>query len=99
MYVYNFCHQDFEDWDDVGLNIPKPAGLLCLWRDYGQQLQTADTSDAEMQTDEELEEEEDDKVLRSDMVSDSWSAPLSRPIWPYCKSDCCHAEVWNTFHN
>lgn len=24
--------QDFEDWDDVGLNIPKPVGLLQLYR-------------------------------------------------------------------
>ncbi len=28
--------QDFEDWDDVGLNIPKPPDLLHLYRDYGQ---------------------------------------------------------------
>ncbi|XP_052822976.1 RAB11-binding protein RELCH homolog isoform X2 [Octopus bimaculoides] len=27
--------QDFEDWDDVGLNIPKPPSLLYLFRDYG----------------------------------------------------------------
>ncbi|XP_075226057.1 RAB11-binding protein RELCH homolog [Lycorma delicatula] len=26
-------NQDFEDWDDVGLNIPKPAELLQLYRD------------------------------------------------------------------
>lgn len=25
--------QDFEDWDDVGLNIPKPAELLQLYRE------------------------------------------------------------------
>lgn len=25
--------QDFEDWDDVGLNIPKPTELLHLYRD------------------------------------------------------------------
>lgn len=29
--------QDFEDWDDVGLNIPKPAELLQLYRDYMRQ--------------------------------------------------------------
>lgn len=29
--------QDFEDWDDVGLNIPKPAELLHLYRDYMRQ--------------------------------------------------------------
>ncbi|XP_069701255.1 RAB11-binding protein RELCH homolog [Periplaneta americana] len=27
-------NQDFEDWDDVGLNIPKPAELLNLYRDF-----------------------------------------------------------------
>ncbi|XP_040841014.1 RAB11-binding protein RELCH isoform X5 [Ochotona curzoniae] len=27
--------QDFELWDDVGLNIPKPPDLLHLYRDYG----------------------------------------------------------------
>ncbi|XP_066992231.2 RAB11-binding protein RELCH homolog [Anabrus simplex] len=27
-------NQDFEDWDDVGLNISKPAELLSLYRDF-----------------------------------------------------------------
>ena len=26
--------QDFDDWDDVGLNIPKPPDLLYLFRNY-----------------------------------------------------------------
>ena len=26
--------QDFDDWDDVGLNIPKPPDLLFLFRNY-----------------------------------------------------------------
>ena len=26
--------QDFDDWDDVGLNIPKPPDLLFLFRSY-----------------------------------------------------------------
>ncbi|XP_021937822.1 lisH domain and HEAT repeat-containing protein KIAA1468-like isoform X2 [Zootermopsis nevadensis] len=30
-------NQDFEDWDDVGLNIPKPAELLSLYRDFMRQ--------------------------------------------------------------
>ncbi|XP_054287320.1 RAB11-binding protein RELCH homolog [Macrosteles quadrilineatus] len=29
--------QDFEDWDDVGLNIPKPSELLQLYRDAMRQ--------------------------------------------------------------
>lgn len=27
-------NQDFEDWDDVGLNISKPAELLQMYRDF-----------------------------------------------------------------
>lgn len=27
--------QDFDDWDDVGLNTAKPPDLLHLYRDYG----------------------------------------------------------------
>ncbi|XP_046607039.1 RAB11-binding protein RELCH homolog isoform X1 [Neodiprion virginianus] len=27
-------NQDFEDWDDVGLNIPKPAQLLQIYREF-----------------------------------------------------------------
>lgn len=38
--------QDFEDWDDVGLNIPKPPSLLHLFRDYGNHaFPSMDTSD------------------------------------------------------
>ncbi|CAM1310177.1 KIAA1468 (predicted), partial [Pycnogonum litorale] len=31
--------QDFEDWDDVGLNIAKPPNLLNLYRDFGKHQQ------------------------------------------------------------
>ncbi|KAH0560681.1 RAB11-binding protein RELCH homolog [Cotesia glomerata] len=27
-------NQDFEDWDDVGLNIPKPPNLLVIYREF-----------------------------------------------------------------
>ena len=38
--------QDFEDWDDVGLNMPKPPDLIHLYRDYGQHIApTIDTQD------------------------------------------------------
>lgn len=35
--VHFYCtyFQDFEDWDDVGLNTAKPPDLLHLYRDYG----------------------------------------------------------------
>ncbi|XP_060029943.1 RAB11-binding protein RELCH isoform X1 [Erinaceus europaeus] len=38
--------QDFELWDDVGLNIPKPPDLLQLYRDFGNhQVTTKDLVD------------------------------------------------------
>lgn len=33
--------KDFELWDDVGLNIPKPPDLLQLYRDFGNHHVTA----------------------------------------------------------
>lgn len=30
------ANQDFDDWDDVGINIAKPPGLVHIYRDYGQ---------------------------------------------------------------
>lgn len=31
--LYNaILFQEFEDWDDVGLNMPRPAGLVSLFR-------------------------------------------------------------------
>ncbi|XP_031802028.1 RAB11-binding protein RELCH isoform X6 [Sarcophilus harrisii] len=39
--------QDFELWDDVGLNIPKPPDLLQLYRDFGNhQITVKDVVDA-----------------------------------------------------
>lgn len=35
---YTFFWQDFDDWDDVGLNIPKPPALLQLFRNYSAAL-------------------------------------------------------------
>ncbi len=26
--------QDFEDWDDIGLNVPRPSDLASLYRQY-----------------------------------------------------------------
>lgn len=38
--------QDFELWDDVGLNIPKPPDLLQLYRNFGShQAVVKDTAD------------------------------------------------------
>lgn len=54
-------NQDFEDWDDVGLNIPKPAELLQLYRDYMRQTGHSKPPqvDAGCQT-ENMEEPEED---------------------------------------
>ena len=32
--VFWCVSQDFDDWSDVGLNTPKPPGLLQLFRNY-----------------------------------------------------------------
>lgn len=44
--------QDFELWDDVGLNIPKPPDLLQLYRNCGTPLLSPrDTADASVGVD------------------------------------------------
>ncbi|XP_025114881.1 lisH domain and HEAT repeat-containing protein KIAA1468-like isoform X4 [Pomacea canaliculata] len=44
--------QDFEDWDDVGLNMPKPPGVVQLFRDYGTHTSPAcETQDKSCQAD------------------------------------------------
>lgn len=49
--------QDFEDWDDVGLNMSKPPNLLKLFQDYStHNLQKLHFHDAEVQTDDDLSE-------------------------------------------
>lgn len=46
--------QDFEDWDDVGLNMPKPSELLHLYRVGIRQTETS-TSSVSVQTDPIIE--------------------------------------------
>ncbi|KAL8571755.1 hypothetical protein ACOMHN_051122 [Nucella lapillus] len=44
--------QDFEDWDDVGLNMPKPPDVVHLFRDYGTHVSpTRETQESACQTD------------------------------------------------
>ncbi|XP_076470808.1 RAB11-binding protein RELCH homolog isoform X2 [Babylonia areolata] len=44
--------QDFEDWDDVGLNMPKPPDVVHLFRDYGTHVSpTSETKESACQTD------------------------------------------------
>ncbi|KAK7505693.1 hypothetical protein BaRGS_00002964 [Batillaria attramentaria] len=44
--------QDFEDWDDVGLNMPKPPGVVQLFRDFGTHVSpTQETQDVSCQAD------------------------------------------------
>lgn len=50
--------QDFEDWDDVGLNIPKPVELLQLYREGLKQTGSSCIS-ISVQTDLVMEEAEE----------------------------------------
>ncbi|XP_065299337.1 RAB11-binding protein RELCH homolog [Dermacentor albipictus] len=44
--------QDFEDWDDVGLNIPKPPDLVHLYRSYNKHSRLCcDVVECQVQTD------------------------------------------------
>ncbi|KAL3860033.1 hypothetical protein ACJMK2_010206, partial [Sinanodonta woodiana] len=57
--------QDFEDWDDVGLNISQPPDLLHLYRDYGNHvLPSTQTCDACCQIQIEME----DRMEQTDFV-------------------------------
>ncbi|KAH3774268.1 hypothetical protein DPMN_175644 [Dreissena polymorpha] len=48
--------QNFEDWDDVGLNIPQPPDLLHLYRDYNNHtMPERNVTSCETQTDETVE--------------------------------------------
>lgn len=52
IYFYLLFPQDFELWDDVGLNIPKPPDLLQLYRNCGTPLLSPrDTADASVGVD------------------------------------------------
>lgn len=51
----NYYFKDFEHWDDVGLNVERPADLLTIYRHRSRsvcQAPIARTDDAETQTDE-----------------------------------------------
>ncbi|XP_044149056.1 RAB11-binding protein RELCH isoform X2 [Bufo gargarizans] len=55
--------QDFELWDDVGLNTPKPPDLLQLYRNFGShQTVVKDTADAEVS----VEEDDLEPLLRAE---------------------------------
>lgn len=52
IHAFNFSFQDFELWDDVGLNIPKPPDLLQLYRNCGTPLPSPrDTADVSVGVD------------------------------------------------
>ena len=38
-------NQDFDDWDDVGLNISKPTDLMSLFHDFGKQAKCVEKKD------------------------------------------------------
>ncbi|KAK6185475.1 hypothetical protein SNE40_007698 [Patella caerulea] len=70
--------QDFEDWDDVGLNVARPPDLLSLFRDFGNHVMPVkETHNVSCETDiidEQLEEMEmdwmDTKKQLEDRISD-----------------------------
>lgn len=73
--------QDFEDWDDVGLNMPKPPGVVQLFRDFGTHVSPAqDTQDAgcqadieDLQSSELIQELEDTRQQLVNGRSHTWS--------------------------
>lgn len=79
--------QDFEDWDDVGLNMARPPSLLHLYKDYGNHA-TPVMSTEDFHCQVELEREEDQKEhqklweewtdLKSQLVSSVWAQNGSR---------------------
>ncbi|KAK8759345.1 hypothetical protein V5799_003025 [Amblyomma americanum] len=53
--------QDFEDWDDVGLNIPKPPDLVQLYRSYNRHSRLCcDVAECGVQTDFEDSDKQED---------------------------------------
>ncbi|XP_030831289.1 RAB11-binding protein RELCH homolog isoform X1 [Strongylocentrotus purpuratus] len=63
--------QDFDDWDDVGLNTPHPPDLLHLYRDFSRHVivkpETKDVGCGEDTIDEEDEEEEQPEAVEADL--------------------------------
>lgn len=49
LFINHF--KDFEDWDDVGLNVPKPPPLLILYRDFIHQSHFVSLVDVSTQVD------------------------------------------------
>ena len=72
--MYNSIYfQDFESWDDVGLNIAQPPDLLHLYRDYcSHVMPTSDQCEGGCQTDLEIHDitslEEQLDSVRVEMV-------------------------------
>ncbi|KAG8229227.1 hypothetical protein J437_LFUL008864 [Ladona fulva] len=74
--------QDFEDWDDVGLNIPKPPELLFIYRESSRQWSSDMKSDVGCQTEiseggnDDLEKtgQLHDLILESDLMRDQITA-------------------------
>lgn len=63
--------QDFDDWDDVGLNTPHPPDLLHLYRDFSRHVivkpETKDVGCGEDRIDEEDDEEEQPEAVEADL--------------------------------
>ena len=61
-------NQDFEDWQDVGLNIPKPPKLVQIYREFmrGSGYEKPSSNSVSVQTENvyETENEEIDNIVR-----------------------------------
>ena len=65
-------NQDFEDWQDVGLNIPRPPELLQVYREFMRSTgyDKPPSSDIAIQTDEVEPEETEKEVELNKLVTE-----------------------------
>jgi hypothetical protein len=78
--------KDFDDWDDVGLNIPQPPNLVRLYRDYDKHAMPMAAS-----TLAKTEEENAKLVSTTLLLVDV----ICHPHWPYIKLalvNCQHSR-------
>lgn len=83
--------QDFEDWQDVGLNIPKPAELLQIYREYmrANGYDKPPSISVAVQTDFVVDEIEEQKDEFQEMVRLSIVYRITKMF-----SFMCYSEPW-----
>ena len=65
-------NQDFEDWDDVGLNISKPTDLMSIFQDYDQnQIKIVEKKNVECYVNfQKIPSDDDDNLFLNKKVSE-----------------------------